>query len=328
MKAFDIFRAAASVFLILAGVAAAFPEMYMGREYAAWQWQREYAERDDIDYEVVILGGAAAKSAIIPEKLGVNAVNLAVGDAGPEEAYYALRSYLAHHPRPIRVIAAWSPHALAGGGRYARTMYMHGLSPDDAIDGRLRIWEAEGRDVWGKIRDAVDDMACLLYLPTKYAGEMIKSGMSRADEYRELFSRHEKNRGYEPRRQGRKSGGKSREVKGRFRARASATHYIAEINRLCRERGTPLVLEQLPVSGERYDAMKKSGYLKSYERYMRQLRKKLKLRTARSIPRYDDALFSDTERLSEKGAADFTSELKERYISRSRTPREKKRPPV
>jgi len=130
------------------------------------------------DYDVVILGDSVANAAYLPNLLGENTVNLALGGTTTVEAYHILENYLDTHEAPKAVfISYYDYHLLREDCFWNRTMYFHLLSFADEIEIMKTVKDYNVPSIQQK--DYIWEwLQYRLYYPAKYTPALVSSELN------------------------------------------------------------------------------------------------------------------------------------------------------
>ena len=289
---------------------------YMDEEYPYWLQQKHYIFANADKAEFLFLGDSRAKMGIIPRIIHDKAYNLALGGATPLEMYYTLKIYLEHHPKPLKIIIAFAPiHYTQMECWEKRTLYFHYLPEEFAYEAQKQIFLSNGIGKKQQIKDWVEYYQYHYYLPTKYMSTILGTCMMNGKRNIEIYNQCVYNKGYweNPKKwdgEGLNNGAKARV----FLLSNCCDFYIRKLLRLCAKNEIPTYIEQMPENKTNFDALKTSGYLDMYEKYIKSLSGIKCIHVNPYIPVYDDKFFADASHLNIAGAEKFSQEMKSKYF--------------
>ena len=302
-------------------LALRYPAMaYYDGEYPAWMEQKEFVSSEgdpSQEAEILFLGDSVMKASVVPEVLGPQTENLALGGGTPVEMQYALSTYLLHHPAPRAVFVGFYPVHYAEMEQFEkRTLYFHYLPWREACRARLRMLRMDGVPwyLWGST--VTEDASYLLRLPTKYWRTMEESGFARGDGNRRVYDEVHRARGhmlfgqeedwtahYAP----------YEGVRRPFRVAPSLDWYLRDMIRLCRSRGIAVYILRLPLEPLDARELSDSGYLAAFDAYLSRLSLEEGVPVAREQPVYEPAFFGDSMHPNARGAERYSREIFTHY---------------
>lgn len=324
MRKFIIFSAkcilAASPIIAIILYTALCPFSYMDNEFPAWKYKKEL-QSGQVRYEntdTLILGDSGAMSALIPEKVCDDAVNLAAGGATSIEMYYFLKNYLNNNEAPENIVIMFSPfHYSAIDNFDTRTVYFRALSVKDAIELYREAGKLCAESVYRK--GAVgDELAARLYLPTKYLPALYNARfITRYDENRTLYERIADSRGHGYFGTAESCSDLNYEAKYTQMPEsgdaALLAMYMDKLLDECERTGGRVILLQPAMNEESFDALD-DNYVTEYTSYIEALGDRHPaVEVETHIRRYQDDCFGDAMHLNEKGAARFSEEISEYF---------------
>ncbi len=308
--------------IVLQLYCALFPMNYMDIEYSMYRQQKDYVTENTDANRVLILGDSRTKAGFIPEALGSDVYNLALGGTTAVEGYYTLKHYLEHHPAPATVVIAYAPmHYMDVDALWTRNIYFHVMERADAQE---LFTLAEQEKNAGNERDTehilIEDyereyLMYQFYMPNKYATALRKAFfVGRRSSNREKYEDMISQRGHSYFGMAAGSGDVNGEAKvDDFQASAIISAYMQKIFDLCREQNIQVVVEQLPMNETSYYILTDS-FKTHYREYM------LQLATANPTVAvygdfycYSNDYFGDADHLNETGAAIYNQFMHERY---------------
>lgn len=123
-----------SVFILIISLFIHIGKMYYCNvEYPMWKSKKEFLAQAH-DSKNLVIGDSRALEGILPNKIGNNFYNMALGGATPVEGYYTLRRYLEAN-RPQKIIISYAPfHLRSEETFYDRTLKFGYLTNADLWD--------------------------------------------------------------------------------------------------------------------------------------------------------------------------------------------------
>lgn len=308
--------------LVIAATWLSDPMDYMDYDYPYWTWQKNHARGHGETREVLFLGDSMLRAAVLPDRLGKNVYNLALGGGTPTEMYYSLLAYLEGHPAPLAVFVSFGSVHYADIESYrTRNFYFHYLPWYEAIESQKNILlmdEVPLRE-WPKMIG--EDIEYLLRLPTKYFQTLRTSRLGRGAANRDMYSTVEKARGH--RFFGTGEGGDwvqgykpYKMITVPFRPLPSQEFYMKKLLALCTDRSIPVKVIQEPIHSLDYALIKKSGYLRDYQDFLRKISRATGVDVETDIPVYSPELFGDFMHVNMKGAVRYTDDFRQKYFKK------------
>ena len=286
----------------------------MDEEYPSWKYQKDLSLNGPA-YDTLILGDSTAKAGLIPNNLGDNVINLAMGGATPIEIYYTLDRYLEHHDAPENVFIMFTPyHYSFLDNFWQRTMYFNYLNTGETFEVLKNARDVSEEAI---LEDSylLDTVSYRLRLPNKYLPAMYNSGfIGRQGTNERIYNEIAANRGQYY--FGTADGCSDHNYESNYTAlnlSPMVDLYMRKLLTLCSENNIHVVLEQAPMNTASYDLLDET-YVNEYTAYMELLSKDYPDMTVDTIiAHYEDAYFGDASHLNEKGAVRFTDEVKTMY---------------
>lgn len=300
-------------FIILPLYCWAFPMFYMDDEYAMYKQQRDYCNTPVAegakDNEIVILGDSRAKAGFVPELLGENTYNLALGGATPIEGYYSLKEYLANHEKPKTVILAYAPmHYMDVDTLWTRTVYFHNIKNKDFMEilNTAKAYEKTDKILIDNYK--VEYLMYKCYMPNKYATALKNSGF--LFRHKKTVAKYEDmiiNKGHTFYGTEEYSSGVNWEAHEMdFVASDIIDLYLRKMIEMCRENGIQVMIEQLPMNETSYGILQ-PDFKTHYKEYMMGLAVAYPdVRVAIKPYCYNNEYFGDADHLNEKGCRVFS----------------------
>lgn len=305
------------LFIVLPLYCACFPMYYLDEEYAMYRQQKDFITDESQSARVLIIGDSRTKAGLLPNELGGDCYNLALGGTTPIEGYYTLKTYLANHETaPEYVFVAYAPmHYMDIDTLWTRNIYFHIMDSEDATE------------VFEIAKGCADNESILMenyhieylmyqtYMPNKYATALKKSG---------FVGRHSANVAkYEAMTQSKGQNyfgladgsgdinGEAKEMD--FAASETIEIYMDMLLDLCAEHGIQVVVEQLPMN-ETSTRIIQPDFSNHYREYMYQvMMEHPEAVLFGDFYTYSNDVFGDADHLNETGAKMYCDFLKERY---------------
>ncbi len=298
------------------------PFGYMDQEYPSWRYTKDFV-RGKIDKEgqddILILGDSRAMADLVPEYMGDNVYNLAVGGATAIEMYYALKHRIEEAGAPQSVIIVFAPfHYSYIDNFWTRSIYFHDLSFPEA----LKVY-CEGRkygsaSVCDGEHGAFDVVSMYLDLPGSYMPALINSRFfgrygANIESYDKICS--ERGHGLF----GTDDGSSDLNYESNYTELNTEEDfmlldiYLKRLLGLCEEYGIRTVVSQPPMNRASFDRLN-DDYISQYADYLKSIEGSYPDVTIDTeILCYPNEFFGDSSHLNEKGAKRFTEEFMARY---------------
>ncbi len=294
-----------------------YPICYMDEEYPAWTYTKLVSEGKECageDFDTVILGDSTAMSSIMPNLIGEDCVNLAVGGATSIEMYYYMEEYLKNHEAPKTAIILFGPFHYWHIDNYeTRTVYFKAIPASKLKELYENARLCDASSVWrkGLITDEISARCGLpnKYLPAITAARFTGRYDTNATAYRDLktsrgwgsFGDQEEcfDESYE-------TSYEDMEVDGDARL---ITLYLQKLLRLCADNGIHVKLLQPAVNTATFENINEH-YYGSYRNYLKQISTVYPdMEYETQLRSYDGKYFADTSHLNKAGAVKYTEEI-------------------
>lgn len=288
---------------------------YMDDEFPWWMQQKDYVRAKDDVPEVIFLGDSRMKAAVIPGEICGNAYNLAVGGGTTIEMYYSLRRYLKYHPKPEKVIMAFAAaHYIGEGGFTSRDLYFHFLPLWEQLEAQYVGYRQKG---WRKVQwfraKIIDTLKYDLLFPQKYSAACINSRFRRGEFNRAQYQQNAANKGHQYFGRAESTPDCNGDAGMNFIPDGRGDFYLRKIISLCKERGIPLFIEQLPVNEASYQHFSETDFYPKYRSYLSNLSGETGVPVECEVPCYPPECFGDASHVNWRGAERFSAEIKAKY---------------
>ncbi|MCR5655430.1 MAG: hypothetical protein K6G07_07330 [Lachnospiraceae bacterium] len=307
--------------LILMAVAKSVPFMrYMDGEYAMYRQNADYARKTEAyaaepDPKTLILGDSRTKAGMIPELLGTNTYNMALGGSTPVETYYIFKEYLEHHAAPEYVLIAFAPsHYEYSGTFWSRTMYFHTMRSEDAME-IFQTAESVGDTEFAKEHYRLHYLMYKFYAPNKYGAALRRSiGEDRFEKNVKMYVECTDAKGQHYFGTAKSITGVVEEAQEKeFHAGTMEKIYMQKLLDLCKEHGCKAIVESMPFSLTSYRLFAQE-YKDAYNDYMTELAvANPEVSVYNYFYCYDDTCFGDESHLNASGAEAYSLYIRERY---------------
>lgn len=129
----QFFGVVLALYGVLVVYIAYFPMYFASHDYPLVKYQIDHNDQPRRHHnELVVLGDSQSIAGIIPAKLHLPTEILSIAGATPIEAYYSLRKYLTHNPKPRIVLISFHAMSLEGANFFWPTTAKFGfLDPDE-----------------------------------------------------------------------------------------------------------------------------------------------------------------------------------------------------
>ncbi|HAG70308.1 MAG TPA: hypothetical protein DCL38_10110 [Lachnospiraceae bacterium] len=317
--------AASLPLLLLAAFTGLFPLAYMDGEYPSWRYTkrvqtgREKIDGFDASKACLILGDSRAMADLIPDKLGADTCNLAVGGATSIEMYYTLRHYIENYGRPESVIIMFAPfHYSYMDNFWTRTVYFNHLTLPEAFKVYREGLRLGSVTVSEREKGLSGIISMYLKLPDSYMPALINSRFigryaENSEKYRDLSEQ----RGHGL--FGTGNGSSDLNYESNYTELDTTGDfgllylYTTRLLELCRDNNIRTILAQPPMNEASYKELN-DDYIGQYTRLIESLSDIYAGAViSPEIPCYDNSLFGDSSHLNERGARIFTEEFKNEY---------------
>lgn len=284
-------------------------------EYASYKQTLDYISHETNEQnDVLIFGDSVAKAAVIPQILSENAYNISMAGATTIEQYYILQDYLEHHEPPKALIMMYFIGAYDSIEDFFwnRTIYFNCLKTNQFRE----IVENGAFSEEEKTQNIMKFWQYKLCSPNKYYAA-IKNAMfeNRYEINQKEYEIAQKSKGqhyfgtepaFEP-------NNVTITGKQQFQPLAVIDTYLHKCIQLCQENNIQVILEQHPINASTYANMNQD-YKQQYTDYMKNLAEQypeIVVNIEYNVCESD--WLGDFSHLNEKGATQFSKELKEKY---------------
>lgn len=293
------------------------PMRYMDGEWPYWKEQMHYVRSYGNDCDVISIGDSTMNAGIRPLLVdNVKVHNLGLGGSTAVEGYYTLKAYLAHHRKPKAVVIGYyMTHYIESECSTTRTLYFNFLTPLEIKE--VREYARRLNDPWWNAPGISKTIRqYVLRLPNAYAIALKNSiGGKRYRKNKEIYKKKTQEKGY-------MFFGTDKGYYGNdrtpmtywkdFSPNALTDIYLHRTLNLCKEKGIPLLLVQIPHLQSSAQYMDNLVRCK-IEAYFMSLQKEYpSLDIETNIRWFDNSLFGDGAHLGTNGAEEFTALVMER----------------
>jgi hypothetical protein len=219
---------------------------YIDGEIPYYNWVKNLESRD---FDVVILGDSTANAAFLPNILGENVVNLALGGTTPVENYHIFERYLERNKKPcVCYIAYADMHMSKIDNFYTRVLYSHILTLPQQMEIFSQAKRFDEKDI------LVDGwmekcLALNLSLPAPYQPALQKSSFAdRLEHNRHLYHNAEIHLGSYISRENGENRDMAPYTKEEFIVSDMCAWYHERLIDFCVREGIQVRLVKLPVS--------------------------------------------------------------------------------
>lgn len=299
--------------IIISVYAALFPMKYMAVEYTMWREEKDFIKNGD-DHEILILGDSRAKSGLIPEMMGDNIYNAAIGGATPIEMYYSMKNYLKNHESPKEVIIIFAPYHLCEADNWQQTLYYNYLSLPELAEVESTAIEKTDSSVHysGWITDII---SFKLRLPNKYLDAIYQAKfIANYNHNSEKYNSVREDRGYTEFGTENGNDGLNYETHHEnFDYSPLVIDYYDRLLKLLSENKIKTTIIQSPINSSSSEKISED-FLDGYDAYLSAIEESYPDFTVEhGLPVYDNIYFGDNNHLNRKGAEKFTAEVLSRY---------------
>lgn len=267
-------------------------------------------QKQDSQYDVVILGDSCANAAYIPELMSDKTINLSLGGTTPMENYYTMKEFLSNNEAPRAVYISFADQHLYGDECFfTRIMYNHRYSISDCYE--MLMTAKEYNDAYVYKDNAIKDfIEYELYLPNKYITSLSKA---------KFFTRYADNKksydGIETH-QGRYIKRCNDEwfdeevVYENFTVSPLLDYYYKELIRLCITNDIKVHLVKLPLPNANIFS---ENYNNQWNEYYNNLKIEFPSITVDRWDTYNSWNFADGQHMNTHGSMKFSTEIKGKY---------------
>lgn len=219
---------------------------YSDDEVPYYNWVKDLKGNN---FDVVIIGDSTCNAAYLPNILGENAINIALGGMTPIENYHLFQRYIEKNAKPkVCYISYADMHMKIIDNFYTRVLYSHILTLPQQIEifsqarqfGEEQILVAGWAEKW---------LSTYFYSPSVYQPSLMASSFAeRLDHNRHLYHNAEIHLGSYISRENGESWGVKPYTKDDFIVNAIFESYYDRLIELCMEEDITVRLVKLPVS--------------------------------------------------------------------------------
>ena len=299
--------------IILSFVAYLMPMDYMSVEYTMWQEESDFVNQPTSQpYDTLIIGDSRAKSSIIPEQMGKDVYNIAIGGSTSIEMYYALNNYLKNHRAPKRVIIAFAPYHFCEIDNWKQTLFYNYLKPAELIEVEAKAFEYGDKTIhypgWFG-----DMLSFKLRLPNKYLDAIYQAKLTGNKEAnREKYASVREDRGYTE--FGSDNGNSDLNYETHhetFDYSPLVLEYYDKLLDLCEANNIEAIIVQAPINQASSEVITEE-FMNGYKSFLDEIMEKHPGFTVQMrVPVYDNIYFGDNNHLNHSGADKFTREFLE-----------------
>ena len=287
---------------------------YMDGEFPWWMQQKDYVRAKGDVPEVIFLGDSRMKAAVNPNGLCGNAYNLAVSGGSTIEMYYSLRRYLKSHPKPEKVIMGFAAvHYIDEESFTWRNLYFHFLPFWEQLVAQYVGYRTCGWTFPQFREKIIDTLKYDLLFPQKYSAACINSGFRRGEFNRSQYQRNAADKGHQYFGTAESTPNRNGDAGTNFIPDGRGDFYLRKIISLCKERGIPLFIEQLPVNEASYQHFSETDFYPKYKKYLLTLSAETGVPVECDFPCYPPECFGDVSHVNWRGAERFSAEIKAKY---------------
>jgi hypothetical protein len=152
---------------------------YMDSEYALWLYKKEKLINECHSGRKIILGDSRPMADMVPNVLGPEYLNLAIGGETPIELYHSIKMMSYCKDKPDSIFISMAPfHFMAMESYWGRTLPFGFLSLNEALEVQ-RISQSDSvqniykKSATGRINDTFKTISILINLPTFYYTKII-----------------------------------------------------------------------------------------------------------------------------------------------------------
>lgn len=282
---------------------------YSDDEVPYYDWVKKLKGND---FDVVVIGDSTCNAAYLPNILGENVINIALGGMTPVENFHLFQKYVRKNSKPkVCYISYADMHMLSIDNFYTRTLYSHILTfPQQAeifrqahqfdekqilVDGWLKKW-----------------LSIYLYFPEEYQPALMASSFAeRLDHNRHLYHNAEIHLGSYISRENGENLAMEPYTKDAFAVSDMCAFYYDRLIGLCQKEGITVRLIKLPVSPPVTHSQK---YEDEFYQFYESLKEKYPEITLDCFQNgFDQHDFFDLHHMNLVGAAKFSRMLRECY---------------
>ncbi len=299
---------------IFAVVAREFGMYIYDEEYASYQQTLDYINQSKEYNHVLIFGDSVAKAGIIPQLISDDTYNISMAGATTIEQYYMMQNYLDQHEAPKTLIMMYfiGANDSIDDFFWNRTLYFNCLTTKQFQE----IVENGAFSEEEKAKSIAKFLQYKLCSPNRYY-PAIKNALfeNRYEINKKEYEIAQTSKGqhyfgtepaFEP-------NNVTITGKKHFQVLDIIDTYMHKCIQQCEENGIQLIIEQHPINESTYANMSQE-YKQEYMDYMKNLQEKypnILVNTEYNVCTSD--WLGDFSHLNEKGATEFTLELKKKY---------------
>lgn len=299
---------------IFAIIARGFGMYIYDEEYASYKQTLDYINQSNEYNRVLIFGDSVAKAGIIPQLISDDTYNISMAGSTTIEQYYMLQDYLEHHEAPKTLIMMYfiGANDSIDDFFWNRTLYFNCLttkqfqeivengafSEEEKAESIAKFWQyklCSPNQYYAAIKNALFE--------NRYEINKQEYETAVANKGQHYFGTEP---AFEP-------NNVTITGKNHFQILDIIDTYMHKCIQLCEENGIQVILEQHPINESTYANMS-NEYKQEYMDYMKALAEKypnMIVNTEYNVCTSD--WLGDFSHLNEKGATEFTLELKEKY---------------
>ncbi|MCR4907693.1 MAG: hypothetical protein K5985_02615 [Lachnospiraceae bacterium] len=295
--------------------AAIFPMRYHSPEYPMWAEEKSFVRTDSNDYSVLIIGDSRAKSSVLPELLGNDVYNMAIGGTTAIEMYYAFQNYLKANDPPSYAILIFAPYHFCDIDNYSQTLYYHYLSFWEEAGLTLNAFKSAKEDAILHKGWFTDSLSFRLRLPNKYMAEILDAPSGgNTDENTAVFQKIRQEKGFRSFGTDEENNLENYEVHHEtFDSSELVVKYFERLLNSLEEAGTEVIIEQAPVNPFSHEHIT-SDFYEGFEAWLSETENRHPSCTVvHDVPVYPKNAFGDNNHLNRRGAERYTGELLEKY---------------
>lgn len=274
-------------------------------------WNKKICtEKQNNDYDVVILGDSCANAAYIPELMSDKTINLSLGGTTPMENYYTMKEYLENNRAPKAVYISFSDQHLYGDECFfTRIMYNHRYSFSDCYEMVMTAKKYNDGYIYtdNVIKDFIEYE---LYMPNKYITSL--SNALFFTRYKENMQSIESINNHQGRYIKRCNDEWFDEevVYENFTVSPLLDHYYRELIKLCITNDITVHLVKLPLPNSNVFL---ESYNNQWDDYYNNLQKEFPKITVDRWNTYNPWNFADGQHMNTHGSMKFSVEIKKKY---------------
>ncbi|MBQ9538278.1 MAG: hypothetical protein IJU95_03320 [Treponema sp.] len=282
---------------------------YSDDEVPYYNWVRQLKGRE---FDTVILGDSTANAAFLPNILGENVVNLALGGTSPVENFYIFQNYLRHNKKPsVCYISYDDEHFSDIPCFYTRVLYSHILTFGQQAEIFRQARQLDDKDIlvdgWKK-----KWVSHCIYSPTVYLPALTASSIGdRLRRNRHLYHNAQIHLGSYISRENGENWNQQAYIKEDFTVSDMCAYYYEKLLELCRQENITVRLVKLPVSPP-------VSYSPEYVSNLESFRESIKSRYPEASQDwiqegFDQHHFFDDNHMNLPGATKFSILIRQKY---------------